>query len=154
MAELAGKVAIITGAGRGIGRAIARRLAADGADLVVVDQDARTAEETVRGIAALGRRAVAVHADVANAEDRQRFLAAAVKTFGRLDILVNNAGIAHVRRPEAVTEAEWDRIMNVNCKAVFFASVAARPHLAASGGGRIVNLASIAGKIATPWWAP
>jgi NAD(P)-dependent dehydrogenase (short-subunit alcohol dehydrogenase family) len=71
-----------------------------------------------------------------------------------LDVLVNNAGIIRVHRPQQVTDADWDRIMNVNCKAVFFTCIAAHPHLAASGGGRIVNIASIAGKLATPWWAP
>jgi NAD(P)-dependent dehydrogenase (short-subunit alcohol dehydrogenase family) len=152
--HLAGKVAIVTGAGRGIGRAIAGRLAQDGAALVVVDSDSETAAAAARELRDAGGRAVPITADVTGAADRQRFIAAAVEMFGRLDILINNAGIVRVHRPEAVTEAEWDRIMNVNCKAVFFASVAARPHLVASGGGRIVNLASIAGKIATPLWVP
>ena len=152
--HLAGKVAIVTGAGRGIGRAIAGRLAGEGAALVVVDLDGETAAAAARELQDGGGRAVAITADVALGADRQRFIAAAVENFGRLDILINNAGIVRVHRPEAVTEAEWDRIMDVNCKAVFFASVAARPHLAASRGGRIVNLASIAGKIATPLWAP
>ncbi len=151
---LAGKVAIVTGAGRGIGRAIAVRLAGEGAALVVVDSDGDTAAAAARELQDGGGRAAAVTADVARGADRERFIAAAVENFGRLDILINNAGIVRVHRPEAVTEAEWDRIMDVNCKAVFFASVAARPHLAAAGGGRIVNLASIAGKIATPLWAP
>ncbi len=151
---LTGKVAIVTGGGRGIGRAIAHRLARDGADVVVVDQNGRTAGEVSRELASAGRRSVAVEADVGTAEGRRRFIAAAVETFGRLDVLVNNAGIVRVHRPHAVTEAEWDRIMNVNCKAVFFACAAAHPHLAAAAGGRIVNIASIAGKIATPWWVP
>ena len=151
---LEGKVAIVTGAGRGIGRAIAERLARDGAAVVAADRDADTAQGTARALASSGRRSLAVTADVGTTEGRQRLIEAAVETFHRLDILINNAGIVHAHRPEAVTEAEWDAIMNVNCKAVFFACVAARPHLAKAGGGRIVNLASIAGKIATPWWAP
>jgi len=152
--RLEGKVAIVTGGGRGIGRAIAGRLADDGAAVVVVDRDEKTAAAAARELASAGRRSLAVAADVGTAQDRRRFIAAAVEAFGRLDILVNNAGIARVHRPEAVTEAEWDTIMNVNCKSVFFACVAARPHLAAAGGGHIVNLASIAGKLPTPWWAP
>lgn len=152
--HLAGKVAIVTGAGRGIGRAIAGRLAGDGAAIVAVDRDEDTVAATARELQDAGRRAIAVTADVTGSEDRRRFMAAALDAFGRLDILINNAGIVRVHRPEAVTEAEWDRIMDVNCKAVFFACVAAREHLAASGGGHIVNLASIAGKIATPLWAP
>jgi len=151
---LEGKVAIVTGGGRGIGRAIAERLAGEGAGVVVVDRDEATASAVARDLASAGRRSLAVTADVGTAEGRRRFVAAALETFGRLDILVNNAGVVRVHRPEDVTEADWDAIMNINCKAVFFACVAARPHLAAAGGGRIVNIASIAGKLATPWWAP
>ena len=151
---LAGKVAIVTGAGRGIGRAIAGRLVDDGAAVVVVDRDEGLASAAARELGSRGRRSLAITADVGTAESRQRFIAAAVDAFGRLDILVNNAGIVRVHRPEAVTEAEWDAIMTVNCKAVFFACTAARAHLAAAGGGHIVNIASIAGKVATPWWAP
>jgi NAD(P)-dependent dehydrogenase (short-subunit alcohol dehydrogenase family) len=152
--DLEGKVAIVTGAGRGIGRAIAERLARDGAAVVVADRDEDTARGTAQALASAGRRSLAVRVDVGTAEGRQRLIDEAVEKFQRLDILVNNAGIVRAHRPEDVTEAEWDAIMNVNCKAVFFACVAARPHLAKAGGGRIVNLASIAGKIATPWWAP
>jgi meso-butanediol dehydrogenase / (S,S)-butanediol dehydrogenase / diacetyl reductase len=152
--HLAGKVAIVTGAGQGIGRAIAHRLAGDGADLVVVDLDGRRAAEVAQEVLSQGRRSVAVEADVGTAEGRRRFLSAATTTFGRLDVLVNNAGIIRVHRPQQVTEADWDKILNVNCKAVFFACIAAHPLLAAAGGGRIVNIASIAGKLATPWWAP
>jgi NAD(P)-dependent dehydrogenase (short-subunit alcohol dehydrogenase family) len=152
--HLEGKVAIVTGGGRGIGRAIAERLAHDGADVVVVDRDEETAAAVARELASAGRRSLAITADVGTAAGRERFIGAAVDTFGRLDILVNNAGIVRVHRPEAVTETEWDTILNVNCKAVFFACTTARPHLAAAGGGRIVNIASIAGKLPTPWWVP
>jgi NAD(P)-dependent dehydrogenase (short-subunit alcohol dehydrogenase family) len=149
-----GKAAIVTGAGRGIGRAIAERLSADGAAVAVVDREAALAADTARALGDAGGRSVAVTADVGTEAGRRRFLDAAVEAFGRLDILVNNAGIVRVHRPEAVTEAEWDDVLNINCKAVFFACTAARPHLAAAGGGHIVNIASIAGKLATPWWLP
>jgi meso-butanediol dehydrogenase/(S,S)-butanediol dehydrogenase/diacetyl reductase len=151
---LAGKVAIVTGGGRGIGRAIAHRLASEGARVVVVDRDETTAGAVAQELAAAERESLAVKADVGTAAGRARFIAAAVDTFGRVDVLINNAGIVRAHRPQSVTEAEWDTIMNINCKAVFFTCTAAHPHLAAAGGGHIVNLASIAGKIATPWWAP
>ncbi len=153
-AMLTGKTALVTGGGRGIGRAIALRLAANGANIVVADLNASGAAGVAGEIAALERRAVAVEADVASADGRRRFLASTIDAFGRLDVLVNNAGIVRVHRPEDVTEQEWDEVINVNCKAVFFTCVAARPHLVASGGGRIINIASIAGKLPTPWWAP
>jgi meso-butanediol dehydrogenase / (S,S)-butanediol dehydrogenase / diacetyl reductase len=152
--SLTGKATLVTGGGRGIGRAIALRLAAEGADIVVADVNGAGAAGVAREIAALERRAAAVEADVASAEGRRRLVAAAIDAFGRLDVLVNNAGIIRVNRPEDVTEEEWDEVMNVNCKAVFFTCAAARPHLAASGRGRIINIASIAGKLATPWWVP
>ncbi len=152
MANRAGEVAIVTGAGRGIGRAIARRLAADGAAVVAADRDGRGAAATTREITELGGRGVAVECDVATAAGRRRLIEAALDGFKRLDILVNNAGVMRTHRPEEVTEDEWDQIMAVNLKAVFFACTAARPHMAA--GGRIVNLASVAGKIPTPWWTP
>jgi len=152
--HLSGKVALVTGAGRGIGRAIAERLAGEGAAVVVVDRDGATAGETARAIASAGRHSLAVQADIGTDEGRRRSIGAAVDAWHRLDVLVNNAGIVRVHRPNDVTEAEWDAIMNVNCKAVYFACLAAHPHLVAAGGGHIVNIASIAGKLATPWWAP
>jgi len=151
--HLAGKAAVVTGGGRGLGRAIALRLAADGADVVISDVDAASASQVVQDITATGRRAVGIDADVSTGQGRTRFVNAAAEAFGRLDMLVNNAGIIRVHRPEDVTEDEWDLILNINCKAVYFACIAARPHLAAPGG-RIVNIASIAGKVPTPWWIP
>lgn len=152
--SLTGKAALVTGGARGIGRAIALRLAAEGADVAVVDVNGPGAAGVAREIVAFERRATSVEADVASAPGRRHLLAAAVDAFGRLDVLVNNAGIVRVHRPEDVTEAEWDQVLNVNCKAVFFTCIAARSHLAASGGGRIINIASIAGKLGTPWWLP
>ena len=146
------EVAIVTGAGRGIGRAIALRLAVAGVAVVAADLDEASATQTAKGIAEGDGQALAVRCDVAIASGRRRCIEAAVDGFKRLDILVNNAGIARMHRPEDVTEEEWDQIMGVNLKGMFFACVAARPHM--GPGGRIVNLASIAGKAPTPRMVP
>jgi len=105
-------------------------------------------------VTAHGRRSLALELDVATADGRRQLFTEVIRTLGRLDILVNNAGVSRAHRPDSVTEAEWDRIMNTNCKSVFFACTCAHPYLVSSGGGSIVNIASTAGKIATPWWTP
>src|SRR2546428_5176163 len=114
---LEGKVAIVTGAGRGIGRAIAERLARDGAAVVTADRDEDTAQGAARALASAGRRSLAVTADVGTPEGRRRLIEAAVQTVHRPDILINNARILPAHRPQAGTEAEGDALMNVNCQA-------------------------------------
>lgn len=151
---LEGKVAVVTGGGGGIGRAIAVRLAADGADVVVADRRGDAAAAIAEEVSRLGRRATGVELDIATAAGRRTLIEASVQALGGIDVLVNNAGVVRVHRPELVTEEEWDEIMNTNCKAVFFTCIAARPYLAAGEGGTIVNIASVAGKLPTPWWVP
>ena len=144
-----GQVAIVTGAGQGIGRAIALRLAEDGMHVVVADRQAEQVEALAAELRGAGRHALALVIDVASAADRQRLIDTTLAEFGRLDALVNNAGIQRVALPLDVTEEHWDAVMSVNAKSVYFCCVAALRHMVAQRGGRVVNIASIAGKTAS-----
>jgi 3-oxoacyl-[acyl-carrier protein] reductase len=145
--ELSGQVAIITGAGRGIGRATALELAQMGADIVVAELDREGAERTATEVKGLGRRVSVVRTDVTSRDDLNAMAERARAEFGRIDVLVNNAGIYRAAAPLDVTEEHWDAIMNVNAKAVFFASQAVLPTMVAQKRGAIISLASMAGKI-------
>jgi NAD(P)-dependent dehydrogenase (short-subunit alcohol dehydrogenase family) len=140
--ELEGKVALVTGAASGIGRATALLFAQEGAAVAVVDLDEAGARALAQTIRDEGGRAIALGCDVSRAADCQRAVGATVDAFGRLDVLFNNAGI--IRRADVVgtTEEEWDRVMAVNVKSVFMMSKYAVPVMAARGGGAIVNTAS------------
>ena len=157
--QLSDKIALVTGAARGLGRAIALALAREGCDVVVSDlalpgqggvgyalAGAGELEATATAVRACGRRSLAVVADVTKAEDVERMVAAAVEAMGGLDILIANAGIVAAAPVVAMDEAVWDRIFAVNVRGVFLCARAAIPHLVARGGGRIVNVASVAGK--------
>jgi acetoin reductase-like protein len=148
--RLVGKSAIVTGAGRGIGRATALRFAREGADVLVADLDLHAGQETARGIQALGRRGVALEIDVTRLADIQRMVDTAVGELGKIDILVNNAGITLVRDPLKLTEEEWDRTMSVNAKAAFFCSQAAAREMIKRKTGVILNAASISGRVGRP----
>ena len=149
--SLAGKVALVTGAGKRIGRSVALRLASEGADVIVNYRTSKAeAEEVTARIAAVGRRAVAIQADVAKKADVAAMFAAVEKEFGRLDILINNVGMFFPAKFEELTEEQWDRIMNTNLKSQFLCSQAAAPMLRRSGRGRIVNFASLGGLLAWP----
>jgi NAD(P)-dependent dehydrogenase (short-subunit alcohol dehydrogenase family) len=145
--ELTGQIAIVTGAGRGIGRATALELARLGADIVIAEMDQVGAKRTAEEVGALGRRAVATSTDVTSRADLRAMVDRTKAEFGRIDILVNNAGIYRAAATVDVTEEHWDAIMNINAKAVFFASQAVIPTMAAQKSGSIVSLASMAGKI-------
>jgi NAD(P)-dependent dehydrogenase (short-subunit alcohol dehydrogenase family) len=145
--KLEGQVAIVTGAGRGIGRATALELARLGADIVVAEFDRAGAERTAAEVKTLGRRASVVPTDVTSRTDLRAMVERTRTEFGRIDILVNNAGIYRAALPLDITEEHWDAVMNVNAKAVFFASQAVLPIMIAARRGAIVNLASMAGKI-------
>ena len=145
--ELEGQVAIVTGAGRGIGRATALELARMGADVVVAELDRVGADRTAAEVKALGRRAAAVPTDVTLRADLARMAERAKSEFGRIDILVNNAGIYRAASTLQITEEHWDAVLTINAKAVFFASQAVLPTMIAQKSGAIVSLASMAGKI-------
>jgi len=145
--ELKGQVAIVTGAGRGIGRATALELTRMGADIVVAELDRAGAERTAAEVKGLGSRASVVPTDVTSRADLAAMVERARADFGRIDVLVNNAGIYRAAAPLDVTEEHWDAVMTVNAKAVFFACQAVLPTMIAQQRGSIVNLASMAGKI-------
>lgn len=149
MAKLNGKVALVTGASRGIGRGIAERLAKDGANIVVnYTRNADEAKKVVAGIEALGTKAVAVQADVGKVSDVRRLFQETDKAFGRLDILINNAGIFWAKPMADVTEDEYDQIFAINTKGQFFAMQEAAKRMA--DGGRIVNISTGATQLAFP----
>jgi len=145
--ELQGQVAIVTGAGRGIGRATALELARLGADVVIAELDQAGAKRTAEEVGALGRRTVVAQTDVTSPADLRAMVDRAKAELGRIDILVNNAGIYRAASTLDVTEEHWDAIMTINAKAVFFASQAVLPAMLAQKRGSIVSLASMAGKI-------
>jgi NAD(P)-dependent dehydrogenase (short-subunit alcohol dehydrogenase family) len=145
--ELQGQVAIVTGAGRGIGRATALELARMGADIVVAELDAGGADKTAAMVRDLGRRPLVVPTDVTRRADLAAMIERARADLGRIDVLVNNAGIYRAAATPDVTEEHWDAIMTINAKAVFFASQAVLPVMIAQKSGCIVSLASMAGKI-------
>lgn len=153
-APVQGQVAIVTGAGQGIGRAIALRLASDGMDIVIADVKQAPAEALAEEIRATGRRALAIVSDVAKAAAREQLIATTLAEFGRLDVLVNNAGIQRASAPLEVTEDHWDMMMSVNAKAIYFLCQSAMNHFMAQRSGRIVNIASMAGKAASTIYHP
>ena len=143
--RLEGKAAVVTGAGQGIGAAIARLFAAEGARLVLADLRSGPATGMVEEITSGGGEAVFVQADVTSDAACKRMIDSAIERFGCLDILVNNAGIAGKGTVTEATEELWDRVMAVNLKSIFLASRHAVPHMERAGGGSIVCIASVAG---------
>ena len=143
--NLEGKAAIVTGGSRGIGAAIAVRLAQSGADVAVVHRGSATPQETERSIRELGRRSLVLNGiDVSDASAVRSAVGTTLAEFGRLDILVNNAGIYKHSLPEETTDAEWDEVLGVNLRGAFlFSREVGRAMIKAGKGGRIVNMASI-----------
>lgn len=144
--ELKDKVAIITGAGRGIGFGIAKVMAREGASVVIADINLETAQSAVAGIVAAGGKAYAVKADVSKPDEIDAMVEAAKAQFGGLDVLVNNAGIeAPPKHLADIPESQWDRVTGINLRGVYLCCKAAIPAITARGGGAIVNIASVAG---------
>lgn len=148
MNRVEGKVAVVTGAAKGIGRATAELLAREGALVAATDVDADALREVVAGIEGVVGTARAWELDVTDETAVGRVMSEVADHFGRLDVLVNNAGIAGANRPtHEVTAEEWRRVMDVNVEGVFFCTKHAIPHLREAGGGSIVNLSSIYGLV-------
>jgi len=157
--RLSGKVAMVTGAGQGIGRAVALRLAREGAEIIVADLNAETAEETARRVRALGRRGQAHSVNIACLAEIESMVGRTVAEFGRIDILVNAAGIAQTKPFLDLSEAEWDRVIDVNLKGTVFCMQAVARQMigqvpqdviaqgrADRSYGKIVNFSSISGR--------
>jgi NAD(P)-dependent dehydrogenase (short-subunit alcohol dehydrogenase family) len=148
---LTGQVALVTGAAKRIGRSIALRLAAEGADVGINYRTSKDeAESVVREIQAGGMKAIAIQGDVSKRPDVEKLFSAVEKEFGRLDILVNNAGMFFSSQFEELTDEQWDKILDANLKSQFLCSQAAAPIMKRQGRGRIINLSSLGGLLAWP----
>jgi len=145
--KLTGKVALVTGAAQGIGRAIALLLARNGADIVVSDINLEKAEETAKEIRAIGPKATAVKVDVSNLSDVERMVEAVIEKLAKIDILVNNAGITRDKLVLRMTEEDWDAVLGVNLKGTFNCTKTVIRHMAKQRSGRIVNIASVVGEM-------
>lgn len=146
--RLAGKVALITGGGTGIGRAIALAFAREGASVAVAGRRLEKLREVIGEIQKQGGAGLAMECDVSRAKDVERAVKGTVERFGRLNVLVNNAGALHVSTVEGISEEEWDRVMAVNIKGPFLMSRAVLPEFRKCGVGAIVNIGSVLGLVA------
>jgi len=140
--RLEGTIAIVTGAGSGIGRACALAFAREGAKVALVGRRKNRLEEVAREI---GSSALVMAADVSQKKDDARVVEQTVSHFGGLNVLLNNAGVLHIGTAEGITEAQWDETFNVNVRGLWLLSIAALPYMRKAGGGSIVNMASVLG---------
>lgn len=153
MSRLAGKVALVTGAGSGIGRATAVLMAAEGASVLATDINCEAGLAVTDGIARSGGVGVFAHHDVASAPAWETAVQRATDEFGALDILVNNAGTLLLKAVQDTDEVEWNRVQSVNATSVFLGCKAVLPALRARGGGAIINVSSMFGQVAAPGFA-
>jgi len=143
---LEGKVALVTGGSRGIGQGIAMRLAEGGCEVAVAGRNEENAKKVAEGILAKGRRAIAIKVDVSKWDQVQNMVKETIDKLGGLDIAVNNAGVISMMPVEKLTEEDWDFVNDVNAKGVFLCCKAVIPHMKKQKWGRIINVASVAGK--------
>ena len=144
--SLSNQVALVTGAGQGIGKATALALAAAGANVVAVDINGQSAKEAAAAVTAAGPKGLAIQADMGSLPDIDRMVAETIAAFGKIDVLVNNAGVTRRAYIMDLTEEDWDRIHRVNAKGVFFCLQRVAREMIPRKSGRIINIASIAGK--------
>jgi len=145
--QLTGKVALVTGAAQGIGKAVALLLARNGADIVVSDINLEKAEETAKEIQAVGRKAIATKVDVASLGDVERMVQAVIEHFGHIDILINNAGITRDKLILRMAEEDWDAVLNINLKGTFNCTKVVVRHMSKQRSGKIVSIASVVGEM-------
>jgi 3-oxoacyl-[acyl-carrier protein] reductase len=148
--RLEGKKAVVTGGGRGVGRAVSLAFGGEGADVIInyVRND-EAAKETVSELKGMGRDALAVKANVAVKEDAERLIGACLDRFGRIDILVNNAGVSNPALLHKMTEQQWDEVVDIHLKGAFLCTQAASPHFMEQNSGKIINVTSVAGIVGT-----
>ncbi|MEK6545400.1 MAG: 3-oxoacyl-[acyl-carrier-protein] reductase [Nitrospinota bacterium] len=147
--SLEGKIAVVTGAAKGIGRAIALALAENGADLVITE-NVTSASDTAKKIESIGRRVIVAKADVSNFEDASRIIDLCTEKFGKIDILVNNAGITRDSLIIRMKKEDWDSVIGVNLTGTFNCTRAASKYMIKQKGGKIVNITSIVGVMGNP----
>ena len=148
--RLQDKIALVTGSSRGVGKAVALAFAKEGANVIVnYTSNEKAANEVVDTIESMGRKAIAVRADVAIKEQAAQLVQASIDTFGRLDILVNNAGFTRPAMMLKMTEEQWDQVVDIHLKGAFLCSQAAALHMKDKGGGKIINVTSVAGVVGT-----
>lgn len=151
--RLENKISLVTGAGQGIGKAIAMAFAREGSDVIICDLNLRMAKEAASQIESLGQRSLAVKVDVSNARQVERMKERVSKVFNHVDILVNNAGISKIVPFVETTEELWDKILDVNLKGTFLVCRAFVPQMIERKTGKIINMSSKSGKIANAWFA-
>jgi NAD(P)-dependent dehydrogenase (short-subunit alcohol dehydrogenase family) len=142
-----GKVAIVTGGGQGIGRAIVHALAKEGIVTAIVDINEQTAKEVLNEVKVRGQEAISIRADVSNVSDIKKMVKEVGERYGAIDILVNNAGILQTTAIDDISEQEWNRLIAVNLNSVFFASQQVLPFMREKKWGRIINMSSLAGRM-------